>query len=115
MPSVTKSHPKEFGDELLNVLKSDNSIDDFSFIKDKWRISAYKQLNELLKERDFTISYIIQAPYKDTVQLIRSSDRLNVDMYYDGDGFFSTVSPSSATESCLWTDFQDLINKLKTS
>ena len=113
MPSLMKSQPKEFGEELLNILKADNAIDDFGFIKDNWRVSAYSQLNETLKEKDLTISYIIQAPYKDTVQLIRSGNKLTADLYYDGDGFFSTISALSSTETSLWTDFQTIINKLK--
>lgn len=113
MPSLMKSQPKEFGEELLNILKADNFIDDFSFIKDNWRILAYKQLNELLKGKDLTISYIIQAPYKDTIQIIHASNKLTADLYYDGDGFFSTISALSSTEPSLWTDFQTIINKLK--
>lgn len=115
MPSLMKSQPKEFGEELLSILKADNTIDDFGFIKDDWRASAYIQLNETLKEKDLTISYIIQAPYKDTVQLIRSGNKLTVDLHYDGDGFFSKISALSSTETSLWNDFQTIINKLKES
>lgn len=113
MPSLMKSQPKAFGEELLDILKADNSIDDFSFIKDNWRVSAYGQLNEILKEQGLAISYIIQAPYKDTVQLIRSGDKVTTDLYYDGDGFFSTISALSSTDPSLWTDFQIIINGLK--
>lgn len=113
MPSLMKSQPKEFGKELLNILKADNAIDDFGFIKDNWRVSAYSQLNETLKEKDLTISYIIQAPYRDRVQLNRSGNKLTADLYYDGDGFFSTISALSSTETSLWTDFLTIINKLK--
>ena len=114
MPSLMKSQPKEFGEELLNILNSDNAIDDFGFIKDSWRVSAYSQLNESLKEKNLTINYIIQAPYKDTIQLIRSGNKLTADLYYDGDGFFSKISALSSTETSLWTDFQIIINHLKT-
>lgn len=113
MPSLMRSQSKEFGKELLDILQADNSIDDFSFIKDNWRVSAYSQLNEILKEKDLTISYIIQAPYKDTVQLIRSGNKLTADLYYDGDGFFSTISALSSTETSLWMDFQIIVNGLK--
>ncbi|PLB86607.1 hypothetical protein C0T31_05010 [Dysgonamonadaceae bacterium] len=115
MPSLMKSQPKEFGERLLDILKADNAIDDFSFIKDNWRILAYKELNEKLKVKQLSISYIIQSPYKDTLQLIRSAEKLVVDLYYDGDGFFSTVSATSTTEPSLWTDFQAIINELKDS
>lgn len=113
MPSLMRSQPKEFGEELLDILKADNTIDDFSFIKDNWRVSAYSQLNGILKEKGLAISYIIQAPYKDTVQLIRSGDKLTTDLYYDGDGFFSTISALSSTDPSLWTDFRIIINDLK--
>lgn len=115
LPSIMKSQPKEFGEVLLNLLKADNSIDNFNFIKDKWRILAYRQLNEILKGKKLTISYIIQAPYKDTIQITRSGNKLKADLYYDGDGFFSTVSATSITEPSLWADFQAIINELKDS
>jgi len=113
MPSLIRSQPKEFGEEVLNILQTNNSIDDFSFIKDNWRMTSYSQLNKMLKEKDFTIGYIIQVPYKDTVQLIRSGDKLTIDLYYDGDGFFSSIIALSSTEPSLWMDFQTIINKLK--
>ncbi|MCH8491258.1 MAG: ATP-binding domain-containing protein, partial [Oceanicaulis sp.] len=113
LPSVMKSQPKEFGEELLNVLNANNSVNDFSFIKDNWRISAYEEWNEKLKAKQLSISYIIQAPYKDTLQLIRTAEKLVVDLYYDGDGFFTTVSATSTTEPSLWSDFQSIINELK--
>ena len=110
-----KSQPKEFGEELLNNLNADKAIDDFGFIKDNWRVSAYSQLNEILKEKDLIITYIIQAPYKDTVQMIRSGDKLSIDLHYDSNGFFSTISAISSTEPSLWADFKLIINKLKES
>ncbi len=113
MPSLMKSQPKEFGENLLEILKADNFIDDFSFIKDKWRVSAYEQLNNKLKNKDLKISYIIQSPYKDTMQIIRNSNNLAVDWYYDGDGFFSTVFALSTSELSLWSDFQTVVNELK--
>ena len=115
MPSLMKSQPKEFGEELLGILKADNTIDDFSFIKDNWRVSAYSHLNEIIKTKGFTIRYIIQYPYKDTVQMIRSGDKLTTDLYYDGEGFFSTIFALSSTNPSLWADFKIIINKLKES
>jgi hypothetical protein len=114
MPSLMKSQPKEFGEELLNILKADNAIDDFGFIKDNWRVSAYSQLNDILKEKNSAISYIIQAPYKDTVQLISSDGKLTTDLYYDGDGFFSSISALFCDNLKLWDEFTSIITKLKT-
>lgn len=113
MPSLMKAQPKEFGEKLLDILKADNYIDDFNFIKDKWRVSAYERLNNKLKNKDLKISYIIQSPYKDTMQIIRNSNKLAVDWHYDGDGFFSTVFALSTSEPNLWSDFQTVVNELK--
>jgi hypothetical protein len=109
-----KSEPKEFGDEVLEVLTSNNSIKDFEFIKDDWRKSAYKDLKIALNSNDMDFTFIIQAPYKDTIKIKSSEHSLIVDMYYDGDGFYSTVSASFYDEPTIWSEFQEILNKLKT-
>lgn len=112
-PTLMKSEPKEFGEEVLEVLTSNNSIIDFEFIKDDWRKSAYKDLKVALNLNDIDFDFIIQAPYKDTIKVKHSENALIVDMYYDGDGFYSTVSASYFDEPTIWTAFQEILNKLK--
>ena len=113
LPTLMKSQPKEFGAEVLNILNSQNKVSDFGFVKDNWRSAVYEQLSNKLKYIGMSIGYIIQVPYKDTIQFIKDKNVLIVDVYYDGDGFFSTISASSSTESGLWTEFQSIINELK--
>jgi len=112
-PTLMKSEPKEFGDEVLEVITSNNSINDFDFIKDDWRKSAYKDLKVALNSNDMDFVFIIQAPYKDTIKIKNSEDVLIIDMYYDGDGFYSTVSASYYDEPTIWSEFQETLNKLK--
>jgi hypothetical protein len=112
-PSLMKSEPKEFGNEVLEVLTSNNSINDFEFIKDKWRKDAYKDLKVALNSNQMYFAFIIQAPYKDTIKIKKSEDVLIIDMYYDGDGFYSTVSASYYDEPTIWYAFQKILNKLK--
>ncbi|WP_165026168.1 NERD domain-containing protein/DEAD/DEAH box helicase [Dysgonomonas sp. ZJ279] len=115
MPSLMKSQPKEFGIEVLNLLQTENKISDFEFIHQIWRKKAYYNLNEKFELKNLSIGYIIQTPFKDTIQINKSNDTLLVDMYYDGDGFFSAIIASSCTEMELWSAFQDIINELKTN
>lgn len=112
-PTLMKSEPKEFGDEVLEVLTSNNSITDFEFIKDDWRRSAYQDLRVSLNSNNMDFAFIIQAPYKDTIKIKNSEDVLIIDMYYDGDGFYSTVSASYYDEPKIWSTFQEILNKLK--
>jgi len=111
-PTLMKSEPKEFGDEVLEVLNTDNSIKNFEFIKDDWRKSAYKDLKIALNSNDMDFSFIIQAPYKDTIKVKSLEHSLIVDMYYDGDGFYSTISASFYDEPEIWERFQTIL-KLK--
>ena len=111
-PTLMKSEPKEFGDEVLEVLNTDNSIKNFEFIKDDWRKSAYKDLKIALNSNDMDFSFIIQTPYKDTIKVKSLEHSLIVDMYYDGDGFYSTVSASYYNEPKIWEQFQTIL-KLK--
>ena len=108
-PSLMKSEPKEFGIEVLNILTSNNAIKDFNFIKDDWRKSIYQNLDKTLNSEDMNISYIIQAPYKDTIKVKNLQHGLIVDMYYDGDGFYSKISASYYDELQIWEKFQTIL------
>lgn len=113
LPSLMKSTPKEFGNELLSLLNSETQISNFEFVKSSWRKNAYEQLNDKLKLNEMFIGYVIQAPFKDTIQINQRDNTLIIDMYYDGDGFFSSLVASSCTEVEMWSDFQKIINELK--
>ena len=113
MPNLMKSTPKEFGEELINLLKSENQISDFTFIQSNWRKSAYGQLNQKLKSQEIGFSYIIQVPYKDTIQLNNGKETLVADLYYDGDGFFTSMIATSCTNIDFWAEIQNIFNELK--
>ena len=108
-----KSTPKEFGEELLNLLKSENQIFDFTFIQSNWRKLAYEQLHLKLKSKEIGFGYIIQVPYKDTIQFNNGTETLVADLYYDGDGFFTSMIATSCTNIDFWTEIQDVFNHLK--
>ena len=113
MPNLMKSTPKEFGEELINLLKSENHISDFTFIQSNWRKLAYEQINQKLKSREIGFSYIIQVPYKDTIQLNNGKETLDADLYYDGDGFFTSMIATSCTTIEFWDEIQIIFNQMK--
>ena len=106
-----KSTPKEFGEELLNLLKSENQISDFAFIQSNWRKSTYEQLHQKLKLKKIGFGYIIQVPYKDTIQLNNGTETLVADLYFDGDGFFTSLIATSCTSIDFWTEIQSIFNQ----
>lgn len=113
MPTLMKSIPKEFGEELLSILKTENHISDFSFIQNNWRKLSYEQLDKLLKLQNIGIGYVIQVPYKDTIQFYDSSENLVADLYYDGDGFFTSIIATSCTNINFWLEIQSVFNNIK--
>jgi len=115
MPTLMKSTPKKFGEELLNLLKSENQISDFAFIQSNWRRAIYEQLNQQLKSKKIGFGYIIQVPYKDTIQFNNGTEMLVADLYYDGDGFFTSLIPTSCTSIDFWAEIQNLFNQIKGS
>lgn len=115
MPTLMKSTPKKFGEELLNLLKSENQISDFAFIQSNWRRAIYEQLNQQLKSKKIGFGYIIQVPYKDTIQFNNGTETLVADLYYDGDGFFTSLIPTSCTSIDFWAEIQTLFNQIKGS
>jgi hypothetical protein len=113
MPNLMKSTPKEFGEELINLLKSENQISDFTFIQSNWRKFAYEQLHQNLKPKEIGFSYIIQVPYKDTIQLNNGIETIVADLYYDGDGFFTSMIATSCTTIEFWNEIQIIFNQMK--
>jgi hypothetical protein len=113
MPNLMKSTSKEFGEELINLLKSENHISDFTFIQSNWRKSAYEQIHQKLKSREIGFSYIIQVPYKDTIQLNNDKETLVADLYYDGDGFFTSMITTTCTAIEFWNEIQIIFNQMK--
>lgn len=113
MPNLMKSTPKEFGEELINLLRSENQISDFTFIQSNWRKSAYEQLNQKIKSKEIGFCCIIQVPYKDTIQLNNGKETLVADLYYDGDGFFTSMIATSCTTIEFWDEIQIIFNHMK--
>lgn len=113
MPTLMKSTPKDFGEELLNLLKSENQISDFAFIHSNWRKAIYEKLNKQLNLKKIGFGYIIQVPYKDTIQLNNGTEILVADLYYDGDGFFTSMIATSCTNIDFWAEIQSLFNHAK--
>lgn len=113
MPNLMRSTPKGFGEELFNLLKSQNHICDFTFIQNNWRKSAYEQLHQNLKAKEIGFSYIIQVPYKDTFQLNNGTETIVADLYYDGEGFFTSMIATSCTTIEFWDEIQIIFNQMK--
>lgn len=113
MPTLMKSTPKEFGNELLKLLKSENQISYFAFIQSQWRKATYEQLYRQLKSKNIGFGYIIQVPYKDTIQFNNRIETLVADLYYDGDGFYTSMIATSCSSIDFWAEILNLFNQTK--
>ena len=113
IPTLMKSEPKEFGDEIINIFVGKNNLSDFAFIKDKWREKIYTSINQLLNKNNQYFNYIIQVPFKDTIKVIKDDAELIVDMYYNGDGFYSSIIATYYNDGEIWNNFKEILNNLK--
>ncbi len=110
IPTLMKSEPKEFGDEVINIIVGKNNLSDFEFIKDKWREKIYTSINQQLNKHDKYFNYIIQVPFKDTIKIISDNAELIVDMYYDGDGFYSSIIATYYSDDEIWNSFKEILS-----
>ncbi len=108
-----KSNPKEFGDNVIKILRADIGIKDFGFIKDKWRADCYKQINDQLREIGGQFIYIIQSSYKDSIKISKDDSELFVDMNYDGDHFFSKINSTYYSDVELWKNLENILLNIK--
>lgn len=112
-PALMRSSPKEFGDNVIKILKADIGIKDFGFIKDKWREDCYKQINDQLREIGGQFIYILQEPYKDAMKISKDDSELFMEMYYDGDHFFSKINSTYYSDVELWKALESILLNIK--
>ena len=112
-PTLMKSNPDEFGDNVIKILNADIGIKEFGFIKDKWRANCYKQINDHLREIGGQFIYIIQCPYKDSIKISKDNAELFVDMIYDGDHFFSIIKSTYYSDVKLWENLENILLNIK--
>lgn len=113
MPTLMKAEPKQFGVEVIEALTSDVGVVDFDFIGDDWRKRTYTEIYSSLKDDEYQIAHIIQTPYKDTIKITKNDLSLTVNMYYDGDGFFSSIIATHYTDKDVWNYFQFILKALQ--
>ena len=113
MPNIVKSDSKILEKELEQILKDNSHIRQFNFIKDDWRKDFYIKFNEKLNKENIYISYIIQTPYKDTIQLYEREDKTIVEFNYDGQCFYSVIKSIYFSNIEIWNKIKVVINQLK--
>lgn len=113
IPTLMKAEPKQFGVEVIEMLIRDTGVIDFSFIIDDWRKWVYEDIYSSLKGDEYQVSHIIQTPYKDTIKIIKNNFSLTVDMYYDGDGFFTSIIATHYDDKQIWDCFQSILIDLQ--
>ncbi len=109
VPTLMMAEPKQFGTKVIEALTSDGGVIDFNFIGDDWRKRTYTEIYSSLKDDEYQIAHIIQTPYKDTIKIIKNNSSLTVDMYYDGDGFFSSIIATHYDDKQIWDCFQSIL------
>ena len=119
-PTLMKSNPKEFGDNVIKILKTENAIKetdigikDFSFIKDKWREDCYKQINDQLREIGGQFISIVQVRYKDKIKISKDDSELLVEMNYDDGNLFSIIKATYYNDVELWKALKSILSNIK--
>lgn len=113
MPLVMKSQSEEFKNYILNFFTQKEAIQSLDFIHDYWRRDAYNTLSQLLSDKNIQIDSITQSPYHDQIKLFGVADELEVDIYYDGAGLFTKISPKYYNKPIIWDTFKEIIETIK--
>jgi len=114
-PTLMKAESKQFGVEVIERLTRDAGVVDFDFISNDWREMAYTDIYSSIKEYGYQIAHIIQTPYKDTIKITKNDSSLVADMYYDGDGFFTSIICTYRSSETIWSDFTSILIDLRDS
>lgn len=114
-PCLMQSDPKEFGDNIIDILTNDHALENFDFINDYWRQNIYLKLSEKLKNNSSTIVYIIQDKFHDRLKIVKGTMVIIVDFYFDGNGFYKSIISDYYSDLVFWDEFKSIIDELLSS
>jgi len=113
LPTVMKSEPKTFGDEIIEILTSPLSVEtNLSFIYDSWRKLAYQKIIKELKALGLSVNYIVQSNKLDSLKVSSESAKLIVLVDYELDGFFTGFRANYFSDESIWEEFKSALNKI---
>ncbi len=102
------------GNEIVEYLKSKNTPFDFCTIKDNWRKNHYETLAKILKQNDIYFSQIIQTAFKDKIKLFNdSSEEIDLEIDYNGDGAFTKITARYYSNSIIWQSIVESLTTIK--
>lgn len=114
LPTVMKSEPKLFGDEILELLTSPLGVEsNLSFINENWRKLAHQELIKELEVLGLSVNYIVQSSKLDTLKVSDEESKLIVLVDYELDGFFTGFRANYYSDDIIWTKFKTAINKIR--
>lgn len=100
--------------ELIDLLCVKKEIKSLDIIKDEWRKNEYTNLKVYLNKHGIKFEFIQQLAFRDRITLYNNSYELKIEVIYDGDGLFSSISAVYYSDISIWNDFktaiQDIIN-----
>jgi hypothetical protein len=114
LPTVQKSQPTEFADNVLLVLRKKIAMTQLILEKqDTWRNKLYYNLIENLGNRDIYFEDIYENNFYDLIKLFNSNtnSQLCIKIDYNLEGFISTITAIHCNDSSLWKIFQEVIQE----
>ena len=112
LPNLIKADNENFGTEVIGFLTKNSAHTSFDFITDGWRKSVYHDLAIDFAKDNYQITQIIQESYKDKVSILKDDKLLNIDIYYDANGFFTNIIATSYNDVSIWDYFQRTVHDL---
>lgn len=109
-PTVQSGINDSLNHTIMQMLTTDRAIQDYSFIKDAWRRDIYQNIGIMLSAKGCFIQSIIQTAYKDSVCIAgNEGEWLDVDVNYNGDGFFTSIIAKQYSDEKVWQNFKHLM------
>lgn len=114
-PCLKQSEPKEFGDNVIDLLTNNHALDNFDFINDFWRQNVYLKLSNKLTALNSNVVYIIQNQFHDRLKIVKADMVIIVDLYFDGNGFYKSIISDYYSDLDFWDEFKSIVEELKSS
>lgn len=114
--SIINTSTKEFSESIIEKLYSvadQEEIKEIQLTSKQFLTDLFERLSEKLETTGIKISHVESKSYLELYTFIKEQEKVNMNFWYDGEGFFTTVMCQSSNSPLLVEKLMNIVNQLK--
>ncbi|WP_182407289.1 NERD domain-containing protein [Psychrobacter sp. GP33] len=99
----------DLNSKVVGMFASAKGLENFEFVTPEWKAGCYESINDALNGKGYSIQWINEDKYKDTMKISGAGSYLLVELNYNNIGTFSKVVMTAYSDEAIKSTFVDVL------